>query len=236
MKKIIIFSILLISFSCIKTNHNTEIKNLTTNRKGIIIFFNGNIVEDSKLKISINEQIVFDKIIYYNDSHQYVDKIKIQTNIKDTTGYNFKIQFSNREKSFFLPANGLDSVLINYSCYFDVKLVDDSFPVQKKPFEIRLTKNIEKSSIVKIAADSDTLYIGEFINNFPQRYYNSMNFTPDLIVTKAYNFYVEIDKYYIYFDYFPKWNRCVNVDFYSYFNIFTNLDDDWEKFYMPKIE
>jgi hypothetical protein len=195
---------------------------------GLVIYFAGQHGDTSNLKIIINENVVYNNKIVYGKIKDSPWRMKIETNIRDTVGYYFNIKYFNESKSFFLPAKGIESVLISYGGFYNVDLISKTESSKDSVFAIYLTKNIIDNCSVKIASDSDTIYHGLFINNYPPIDYNTMRFIPQLQNKGIRNFYVKIWNFDIYFDCNPEKYSSARVNLDCSFNIFTNLDEEWE--------
>lgn len=193
---------------------------------GLVVFFVG--YTQRNLKLSINDTIVFDGIAFPDSGVFYTD-LKIQTNIRNSNNYRFKINHSESENNFILPAKGLDSISISEVGLFNIQYIEKQNPNKNKIFTFYLSKNFANNCIVKIAADSDTLYNGKFLNNYPRRYYNTMKFTHTFSKKRYIEIYLEIFDYFTYFSIDTEEFDAVKVDFNNHLLITTNLDAEWSR-------
>ena len=69
MKHSIILFFLILFFSCNKTDQTKVTDSDSESKSGLIVFFSADIVENSKLNISINGLTIFDKHFKYNESN-----------------------------------------------------------------------------------------------------------------------------------------------------------------------
>ncbi len=229
LKYIFYMLIFMLYSSCNETNHKIKSKSKNNNldKNGLIIYFSSQFQD--KLQLSINDIVVYDSIVYYN-MNDFSNRMEILTDVIDSVGYHFNVKFSNKEKTFFLPSKGLNKIIISYGGVFDIELIENK-SIENDKFTIYLSKNIEDNCNVKIAADSDTLYNGKFINNYPPKYFNTMELKYNKNKNKKINFYVEIWNTFIYFDCIPAKYCCVKVNLDYSYRIATNLDGDWEAYW-----
>jgi len=227
MKKLFFFTILIFYFSCNKTKEIQENEKVSN---GLVVFFTGQYGDNFNLRLTINGTSVYDSMLVYNKLKSDPWMMEIVTNIRDSVGYLFQVRYDNKEKTFYIPAKGLDSLIISYAGFFEVNLTPKTENKKDSVFSIYLTKNIDDNCNVKIASDSDTLYNNKFINNYPPRIFDKMKFTPD-ITNKgkgSKSFYVEIWNKFIYFYCDPTKYNSADVILNCKYVITTNLDEEWE--------
>jgi hypothetical protein len=227
-KFFIFISIFITTFSCIEvTVKESNIKHTGDSiGDGLVVFFVG--YTQRNLKLSINDTIVFDGIVFPDSGVFYTD-LMIQTNIRNSNYYRFNINHSESENNFILPAQGLDSISIGEVGLFNIQYVEKKYPNKNKNFTFYLSKNIANNCNVKIAADSDTIYNGKFLNNYPRRYYNSMKLTHTFSKKRFIEIYVEIFDDFTYFSIDTEKFDAVKVDFKNQLLITTNLDEEWSR-------
>ncbi len=196
---------------------------------GLVVYFSSIYADNSSLKISINEHVVYDSKIKQDTLSLIPSMMKIKTNIRDTLGYNFNVTYSNIERSFYLPATGVDSVLINFSGMFNVELISKEENNKDTVFTMYITKNIGDNYFVKIANNLDTLYNGVFLNNYPEVDYNTMKFVPKINNKGTNNLYVKIWDSYIYIYFLPEKHSSVNINLDYSMKVFTNAYEHWER-------
>jgi len=199
---------------------------------GIVVFFSSIYGDTSYLKISINEHVVYDGQIKQDTTELSHSTIKIPTNIRDTLGYSFNVTYSNIERTFYLPAKDVDKVKICFGGIFNVDFISKEENNKDSVFTMYITKNIGDNYIVKIANNTDTLYNGMFLNNYPEIDYNTMKFVPKINNKGRSSLCVMIWNTYIYVDCMPEKHSAVNIHLNYIFKVYTNTYEDWEKLWM----
>jgi len=221
-----IFVIIFSSTSCIEVNNSSESKSTTINKNGLTLYFST--YSQRFLKIEINDSIVYNSLAFTDSVFTYTD-LMIQTKMKDTIGYKFKVNYSGCEHNFYLPAKGLDTLFIAEVGLFNVAHIEKKNPTRNREFAFYMSKNIANNCNAKIAADSVTLYDGLFLNNYPRRYYNTMKLTHTFSKKRYIEMYVEIFDNFTYFSIDTEKYDGVRVDFDNHLVITTNLDEEWKR-------
>lgn len=224
-KYLFLLFLVLTSISCKKRIDLNELHKPDIKHNGLFIYFNT--YAQRYLKININDSVVFDQFAFPDSVFKYT-KLEIPTNARDSVEYNFNVAYSDCEHNFYLPAKGLDSLIISEASFFNIEHIEKKQPNQKREFTFYLSKNIANNCNVKIAADSVTLYNGLFLNNYPRRYYNTMKFTYTFSEKKRYvEMYLEIFENFTYFSIDTEKYDAVKVSFDNHLVITTNLDEEW---------
>jgi hypothetical protein len=188
------------------------------------------------VQLKINGKDVYDGEMKYDTLSNIPFYMKIQTGIRDTSGYYFEVRFNNRYKAFYVPAKGLESLIIAYNNFFDFEMKDVANGSPDSLYTIYITNAFADESMLKIAINSDTLYNGKYFNNYPTHSYDTLKFVPGIKRSEIVNMYFEIDemsekikinldgKY----DFNLKIVNTLYLNVNCYFNIITNLDENWD--------
>ena len=219
-----------LAYSCLNNETKYTANDDFMYEDGIVVFFSGQCNDKSDLFISINGHIVYDTVALYGKLDYDPYRIDIKTNIRDSLGYNFYVKYLNVEKTFYIEDN-IDSLIISFGAGFYLNKVDRT--MNDTTFALFITKNVTDICNIKIAMDNDTVYDGLFLNNYPNRKYNTMRLPIKRTNKRFADFYVEIwENKFIHFGCDFEKTSAINVDMDCSFFITTNLDNDWEGCWM----
>lgn len=218
--------VVLTSISCNKNNDQSEVQKSEIKYNGLTLYLSG--FFNSNLQLTINDTLVFDETSNAEPGRIFKRK-ECLTSIRNSHFYTFNLRYSDCVKNFHLPAKELDSLIISEVSLFDIKHIEKKIPNKKKEFSFYISKNIANNCSVKIAADSDTLYKGLFLNNYPRRYYNSMKFTHTFSKKRFIEIYVEIFNNFTCFSIDTEKYDAVKITYDNHLVITTNLDEEWKR-------
>ncbi len=209
------------------------------NKDGITVYLSvPDMTTIKNVSLTVNDRKVYDDEMKYGSivDFPFDKEVKVNTKANDTTGYYFEVSFNNQYKSFYIPAKGLESLIIAHVRYFEFEVRENSKAEQDTTFTIFISKNITDNCNLKIAINNDTLYNGKFYNNYPTHSYDTLKFIPNIRRSQISSMYFEIEealektsiKLEAIYDFNPDKINVLYINLNSFINVITNLDDNWD--------
>ncbi len=218
-------------FSCSK--HSQD------NKDGITVYLSvPDMTTIKNVSLKVNGKKVYDDEMKYGSISDIPFRKEVKTKIKanDSTGYYFEVSFNGRYRSFYIPAKGLESLIIANVRDFEFEVKENTKAEQDTTFTIFISKNITDNCNLKIAINNDTLYNGKFYNNYPTHSYDTLKFIPNIRRSQISSMYFEIEealektsiKLEAIYDFDPDKINVLYINLNSFINVITNLDDNWD--------